>query len=263
MNEPVLLRHDDGKVAILTLNRPAALNALSDALLAALWAAFQTLAADRAIRAVVLRGAGKAFCAGHDLKEMQAGRAAVDQGRAYFADLFARCAAVMLAIRALPQPVIAEVHGTAAAAGCQLVASCDLALAQTGARFGVNGVNIGLFCSTPMVALSRNIAAKPAFEMLVTGGFIDAARAEALGLINRAVPPEVLGREVMMLAETVAAKLGPAVRIGKRAFYDQIGLPIAAAYDHTAAVMVENMLWRDTAEGIDAFLEKRSPDWPD
>lgn len=261
MPEPVLLRADEGGVATLTLNRPEALNALSDQLLAALRAAFAELAEDRTAKVVILRGAGKAFCAGHDLREMQAGRQSEDAGRAYFADLFARCAEVMLAIPRLPQPVIAEVHGIATAAGCQLVASCDMAVAAEGTRFGVNGVNIGLFCSTPMVALSRNVPRKVAFEMLTTGDFIDAARAREIGLVNRVVPPERLAEETRSLAGTVAAKLGPAVRIGKRAFYEQAELPIAAAYDHAAAVMVENMLWRDTAEGIQAFLEKRPPDW--
>ena len=262
MSDPILLREDEGPVATLTLNRPGALNALSDAMLADLKSAFAALAEDRTVKAVVLRGAGKAFCAGHDLKEMQAGRQAGDGGRAYFADLFARCSEVMLAIPRLPQPVIAEVHGIATAAGCQLVASCDMAVAAEGTRFGVNGVNIGLFCSTPMVALSRNIPRKMAFEMLTTGGFIEAARAEALGLVNRVVPHDRLAEEVRALAETVAGKLGAAVKIGKRAFYEQVELPVAAAYDHAAAVMVENMLWRDTDEGIRAFLEKRKPDWP-
>ncbi len=257
----ILLREDTGAVATLTLNRPEALNALSDAMLAELKSAFAALAEDKAIRAVILRGAGKAFCAGHDLKEMQAGRQSPDQGRAYFADLFARCAEVMLMIPRLPQPVIAEAHGIATAAGCQLVASCDMAVAAEGTRFGVNGVNIGLFCSTPMVALSRNIPRKHAFEMLTTGAFIDATRAEAIGLVNRVVPSETQQAETRNLAETIAAKLGAAVKIGKRAFYEQAELPIAKAYDHAAAVMVENMLWRDTDEGIQAFIEKRKPDW--
>jgi enoyl-CoA hydratase/carnithine racemase len=261
MTDALLLREDWGSVARLTLNSPANLNALSDAMLAALSDTLARIAADPAIRVVTLRGAGKAFCAGHDLREMQAGRQAPDAGASYFADLFTRCAAVMQAIVHLPQPVIAEVHGIATAAGCQLVASCDMAIAAEGTRFGVNGVNIGLFCSTPMVALSRNVPRKQAFEMLTTGRFIDAARAEAIGLINRSVAPEALADEVAALADTVAAKLGAAVRIGKRAFYDQIDMDLAAAYTHTGAVMVENMLWRDTDEGIAAFLEKRVPDW--
>ncbi|MBK5928087.1 enoyl-CoA hydratase [Rhodobaculum claviforme] len=257
----LLLREDAGGVATLTLNSPANLNALSDAMLAALMEALVALDGDDTVRAVVLRGAGKAFCAGHDLKEMQAGRQAEDGGRAYFGDLFTRCAAVMQAIGQLPQPVIAQVHGIATAAGCQLVASCDMAVAAEGTRFGVNGVNIGLFCSTPMAALSRNIPRKQAFEMLTTGGFIDATRAEALGLVNRVVPPEALAAEAQALADTVAGKLGAAVRIGKRAFYDQLEMGLSDAYAHTGAVMVDNMLWRDTAEGIQAFIEKRPPDW--
>lgn len=257
----ILQRSDQGAVARLTLNHPEKLNALSDAMLAALQDQFDSLAQDPSIRVVILAGAGKAFCAGHDLKEMTQGRQAADGGRAYFADLFARCARVMTAIRTLPQPVIAQPHGIATAAGCQLVASCDLAIAATGTRFGVNGVNIGLFCSTPMVALSRNIPRKQAFEMLTTGDFIDTDRAQALGLINRAVDPDRLEAETDALAARIAAKLGAAVRIGKRAFYDQLEMPLDQAYAHTGDVMVENMMYRDTAEGISAFLEKRSPDW--
>jgi len=257
----LILREDAGGVARLVLNAPGNFNALSDAMLAALKAAFAALADDRSIRVVVLAATGKAFCAGHDLKEMQAGRAAPDKGRAYFADLFARCAEVMQMIPALPQPVIAEVHGIATAAGCQLVASCDMAVAAEGVRFGVNGVNIGLFCATPMVALTRAVPRKAAFEMLATGEFIDAARARELGLVNRVVPPEALTDETARLAAVVAAKLGAAVKIGKHAFYQQIELGLAAAYDHAGAAMVENMLWRDTEEGISAFLEKRPPDW--
>jgi len=262
MADAVLTRENRGRVAELTLDRPGALNALSDGLLAALADEFARLAEDRETRVVVLRGAGKAFCAGHDLREMQAGRQSEDGGAAYFADLFARCSGVMQQIRALPQPVIAEVHGIATAAGCQLVASCDMAVAAEGTRFGVNGVNIGLFCSTPMVALSRNVAPKQAFEMLTTGGFVEAERAREIGLVNRVVPGERLGAETAALADTVAGKLDPAVRIGKRAFYEQLEMPLAEAYAHTSAVMVENMLWRDTEEGIQAFLEKRAPDWP-
>jgi len=257
----ILERDDSGAIARLTMNSPGNLNALSDAMLAALSAEFARLAQDRSIRVVTLAGAGKAFCSGHDLKEMQAARQSPDNGRGYFADLFSRCTAVMTAIRDLPQPVIAAPHGIATAAGCQLVASCDMAVAAHGTRFGVNGVNIGLFCSTPMVALSRNIPRKQAFEMLTTGQFIETDRAQALGLINRAVEPANLADETMQLAETVAAKLGTAVRIGKRAFYDQIELGLDDAYAHTGAVMVENMLDRDTDEGINAFLQKRAPEW--
>ncbi|MDP3861358.1 MAG: enoyl-CoA hydratase [Phaeovulum sp.] len=257
----LIMRKDAGGVARLVMTSPANYNALSDAMLAALKQAFTALAADASVRVVVLAGAGKAFCAGHDLKEMQSGRAAPDRGRGYFADLFARCAEVMQMIPALPQPVIAEVHGIATAAGCQLVASCDMAVAAEGTRFGVNGVNIGLFCSTPMVALSRNVPRKAAFEMLTTGAFIDAARARELGLVNRVVAPEALTTETAALAALVAGKLGAAVKIGKRAFYQQIEMDLAGAYAHAAGVMVENMLWRDTDEGMAAFLEKRKPDW--
>ena len=249
------------RVAVLTLNRPGALNALSDALLAALKAALARAADDAAVKVVVIRGAGKVFCAGHDLKEMQAGRAAADKGAAYFADLFGRCGEVMQMIPALPQPVIAQVHGIATAAGCQLVASCDMAVAAADARFGVNGVNIGLFCSTPMVALSRNLPRKQAFEMLTTGEFLTAERAREVGLVNRIAAPESLEATTMDLARTVAGKLGAAVRIGKRAFYEQAGMPLDQAYRYTGAVMVENMLLRDTDEGIAAFIEKRKPDW--
>lgn len=261
MTEPLLLREDHDGVARLTLNSPGNLNALSEAMLDALEDALGALAQDRTVRVVILRGEGRAFCAGHDLREMQAARQAPDGGAAAFGALFARCAAVMQAIVALPQPVIAQVHGIATAAGCQLVASCDMAIAAEGTRFGVNGVNIGLFCSTPMVALTRNVPRKQAFEMLVTGAFIDAGRAAEIGLINRAVAADTLGDEVATLAATVAAKLDAAVRIGKRAFYDQADMTLPAAYAHTAAVMAGNMLWRDTDEGIAAFLDKRAPDW--
>ncbi|HEY9021589.1 enoyl-CoA hydratase [Seohaeicola sp. SP36] len=257
----LLERNDTGAVAHLRMNAPEKLNALSDAMLAALQTEFDALADDRSIRAIVLSGEGKAFCAGHDLKEMTAGRQAEDGGAAYFKDLFDRCARMMMSIQRLPQPVIAQVHGIATAAGCQLVASCDMAVAAEGTRFGVNGVNIGLFCSTPMVALTRNVPRKQAFEMLTTGQFIPATRAEAIGLINKVVPPEDLVRETATLAGMVADKLGAAVKIGKQAFYTQIDMPIAQAYDYTGDVMVQNMLYRDTAEGISAFLDKRHPEW--
>lgn len=258
---PILERDDTGPIARLTLNAPEKLNALSDAMLAALQSEFDTLATQNHIRVVILSGAGKAFCAGHDLREMTAARQAEDGGRAAFDDLFSRCAAVMTAIRTLPQPVIAQTHGIATAAGCQLVASCDLAVAAHGTRFGVNGVNIGLFCSTPMVALSRNIPRKQAFEMLTTGEFIDTARAVELGLINRAVPADTLARATTDLAETLASKLGSTMKIGKEAFYNQLELPVEAAYAYTRGVIVENMLDPDTEEGINAFLQKRPPDW--
>ncbi|MGR3722264.1 enoyl-CoA hydratase [Abyssibius alkaniclasticus] len=257
----ILLRDDADGVTTLTLNTPDKLNALSDEMLAALQGQFDTLKVDTDSRVVILRGAGKAFCAGHDLKQMQAARSGADKGRAYFKDLFERCARVMLAIQALPQPVIAQPHGIATAAGCQLVATCDLALAAEGTRFGVNGVNVGLFCSTPMVALTRNVPAKVAFEMLTTGQFIETSRAERIGLINRAVPLEALEDETMALARIIASKRAAVVKIGKEAFYAQRNMTPAEAYDYAGAVMVENMLFRDTEEGIAAFIDKRPPNW--
>lgn len=258
----ILLRDDAASIATLTMNAPERLNALSDAMLAALQSEFDAIADDPTVRAVILRGTGKAFCAGHDLKEMQAGRQAEDGGAAYFADLFDRCATMMQRIQSMPQPVIAQVRGIATAAGCQLVATCDLAVAADETRFGVNGVNIGLFCSTPMVALTRNINRKAAFEMLTTGRFINAREAQELGLINRAVHSDALSRETNELAQTIAAKLPTAVKIGKQAFYAQAQMTTAEAYAYTGDVMVQNMLAADTNEGINAFLEKRKPDWP-
>ncbi|MBC6407119.1 MAG: enoyl-CoA hydratase [Rhodobacteraceae bacterium] len=257
----ILQRHDKRAVAHLVLNAPERLNALSDEMLASLQMALDALAQDQSIRVIVVSGAGKAFCAGHDLKQMTAGRQAADGGKAYFKGLFERCARVMQTIQAVPQPVIAQVHGIATAAGCQLVASCDMALAATEARFGVNGVNIGLFCSTPMVALSRNIPRKRAFEMLTTGRFISAGEAQSLGLVNRVVEAADLPQATDDLAQEVAGKLSAAVRIGKRAFYAQAGMSVADAYAYAGEVMVQNMLYRDTAEGIGAFLEKRPPQW--
>ena len=257
----ILERRDTDAVCHLHLNAPERLNALSDEMLAALQEQIDALHHDRTVRVVVISGAGKAFCAGHDLKQMTAGRQAEDSGKAYFKDLFDRCARVMTGVQRLPQPVIAQVHGIATAAGCQLVASCDMAVAAEGTRFGVNGVNIGLFCSTPMVALSRNIPRKQAFEMLVTGQFIDAHRAEALGLVNKVVPAEDLADATHEMAQLVASKLGAAVKIGKQAFYEQVQMGLDDAYAYTGQVMVENMLYRDTEEGIAAFLEKRPPDW--
>lgn len=251
-----------GRVLRLTLADPGRLNALSDAMLAALTAELARIARDTAIKTVVLAAEGKAFCAGHDLREMQAARAAPDGGAAAFRDLFDRCARVMLAIRALPQPVIAEVQGIAVAAGCQLVATCDMAVAADTARFGVNGVNIGLFCSTPMVALTRAIPPKAAFELLTTGRLIDAREALSLGLVNRVADPAALTETTMDLAQTIAGKLGRALRIGKQAFYAQSELPEADAYTYAGAAMVQNMLDTQTAEGIAAFLAKRPPDWP-
>lgn len=260
--DAILLREDADGIATLTLNRPAALNALSTELLAAVQAEFDRLATDASVKAAILRGAGKAFCAGHDLKQMTAARQAEDGGREAFSALFAQCARMMTSIRRLPQPVIAEVHGIATAAGCQLVAACDMAVAGESARFGVNGVNIGLFCSTPMVALSRNVPMKQAFEMLVTGELIPAARAREAGLVNRVAPDGSLAEETRALAERAAEKLASAVRVGKRAFYEQAEMTLDAAYAHTGRVITENMLHRDTAEGVAAFLEKRPPDWP-
>lgn len=261
MSLPILLHETEGDVAILTLNAPARMNALSDAMIAALTLTLQKIDQDTATKVVILRGAGKAFCAGHDLHEMQAARDTPDGGAAAFQDLFDRCAALMRMIPRLRPPVIAQVHGIATAAGCQLVASCDMAIAAQDTRFGVNGVNIGLFCTTPSVALSRNIPRKAAFEMLTTGAFIDADRASALGLINRAVPAEQLEDAVMGLARQVASKLGAVVALGKAAFYRQLEMDLAQAYDHAGTVMVENLMLRDTDEGMQAFLEKRRPDW--
>ena len=257
----LLHRTDADHIATLTMDAPERLNALSDAMLAALQENLDAIGQDDTIRAIIIRGTGKAFCAGHDLKEMQAGRQSPDAGAAYFADLFDRCAKMMQTIQSIPQPVIAQVHGIATAAGCQLVATCDLAIAEEHTRFGVNGVNIGLFCSTPMVALTRNINRKTAFEMLTTGKFLSAQEAADAGLINRAVPEEMLADETLKLATTIAAKLPAAVKIGKSAFYDQAAMTTADAYAFAGAVMVDNMLRADTNEGISAFLDKRKPDW--
>ncbi|MCH2077162.1 MAG: enoyl-CoA hydratase [Rhodobacteraceae bacterium] len=255
----ILERHDVGAVTTLTLNVPERLNPLSDAMLAALTQTFEELRETPECRVIVLRGAGKAFCAGHDLKEMETARG--ENGRAAWKDLFDRCATMMQTIPSLPQPVIASVHGIATAAGCQLVASCDLAVAEDGTRFGVNGVNIGLFCSTPMVALSRNVPRKHAFEALVTGEFLTAEQARTAGLINRVAAKGELEAETTKLASLIASKLGSAVKIGKEAFYKQIEMPVAQAYEYTGDVMVENMAHTDTAEGVQAFLEKRDPKW--
>ena len=257
----ILERNDKNSIAYILLNSPDTLNSLSDEMLAALTKEFENLKNDPKIRAVVLEGAGKAFCAGHNLKEMTKVRKAEDGGKAYFLDLFKRCARMMMLIQKLPQPVIAKVHGIATAAGCQLVATCDLAIAEKSTKFGVNGVNIGLFCSTPMVALSRNITRKKAFEMLTTGDFISAEQAKTLGLINRVVEIENFDLEAEKLAEQIASKLGVAVKIGKEAFYKQLEMPISEAYEYTGRVMAENMMFRQTEKGIDAFLNKREPTW--
>lgn len=257
----ILLRSDANAVASLTLNAPKKLNALSEEMLEALQSELDLIAQDRTVRAVIIKGSGKAFCAGHDLKQMTAARQTEDGGKAYFNELFSTCGKLMTSITKLPQPVIAQAHGIATAAGCQLVASCDMAVAAQGTRFGVNGVNIGLFCSTPMVALSRNIPRKQAFEMLTTGEFIDADKAIALGLINRAVPADELDAATLALAERVAGQLGVAVKIGKEAFYNQAEMTLAEAYAYTGRVMADNMLFRDTENGIAAFLDKRHPEW--
>lgn len=257
----LIQRQDSDHVARLTLNSPENHNALSAEMIAALTGHFQDIGNDDDIRVIVLAATGKAFCAGHDLRQMQALRAGTDNGAAAFADLFGKCAAMMQMIPDLPQPVIAEVQGTATAAGCQLVASCDLAVASQTARFGVNGINIGLFCSTPMVALTRVIPHRAAFEMLVTGEFVDAARAMQLGLINRIAAPDTLTDTAMQMAGTIAAKLPAAIRLGKRAFHDQLQLGLSDAYTASGDAICRNILMPDTAEGMAAFLEKRPPNW--
>lgn len=257
----LILRQDKDHIARLVLNSPTNYNALSVEMIEALTAQLDSIARDDGVRVVILAASGKAFCAGHDLRQMQAARDGGDGGGAAFADLFNSCARMMQMIPTLPQPVIAEVQGIATAAGCQLVASCDMAVAAEGARFGVNGVNIGLFCSTPMVALTRAIPPKAAFEMLVTGEFIDAARARQLGLVNRVVAPEVLTEAAMQMAAAIAAKLPQAIRLGKRTFHDQLRLGLAEAYATAGTTMCQNILLPDTAEGMAAFLEKRRPSW--
>ncbi|GEP08247.1 enoyl-CoA hydratase [Methylobacterium gnaphalii] len=256
--EALVLRSDRDGVATLVLHRPRARNALSLALLEALRDAFARLAADDGIRAVVLAAEGPAFCAGHDLKEMTAFRAEPDKGAARFAHLFELCSAVMMAIPALPQPVIAAVEGIATAAGCQLVASCDLAVAGEEARFATPGVQIGLFCSTPMVALSRNLSRKAAMQMLLTAELTDAAEAKALGLVNEVVAAGTALAAAQELAAGIARRNAYTVRVGKRAFYEQLEMPLAEAYAHAGRVMTENMLARSAEEGIDAFLNKRA-----
>ncbi|MFB9222364.1 enoyl-CoA hydratase [Paracoccus cavernae] len=257
----VILRDDSGHIARLVLNSPTNFNALSFEVIAALSAELTAIAQDDGIRVVVLAAEGKAFCAGHDIREMQSARSDSDGGRGAYERLFAACSAMMQQIVTLPQPVIAEVQGIATAAGCQLVASCDLALAAEGVKFGVNGVNIGLYCSTPMVALTRAVPPKVAFEMLTTGEFIDAARAREIGLINHVTTPDALRESTMAMAATIAAKLPAAVRLGKRAFHDQQGLPLTTAYPLMGKVICDNLMLPDTAEGLQAFLEKRAPDW--
>ena len=254
--ESVLLRRDEAGVAWLTLNRPGARNALSLDLLDATEAALTAIAGDGSVKVVVIGGAGPAFCAGHDLREIRA-----DPGRDALGALFAQCSRVMLAITRLPKPVIARVHGVATAAGCQLVATCDLAVAAEAARFATPGVNIGLFCSTPMVALSRAVGRKAAMEMLLTGELIDAPRAREIGLVNRVVPDSGLDAAVRALATGIAAKSPLTLAIGKEAFYRQAEMDLAAAYEYASEVMTRNMLARDAQEGVDAFLQKRAPQW--
>jgi len=255
MDQPLVLQQRDERgVVTLTLNRPQSLNALSEAMLAALGEAFVALAEDESVRAVVLGASGRAFCAGHDLKEMRA-----EPSLEYYERLFAQCSTVMLAIQRLPVPVIARVHGLATAAGCQLVAMCDLAIASRDARFAVNGVNVGLFCSTPGVALSRNVPRKKAFEMLVTGDFISAEEARANGLVNSVAAPEALDDEVEALVARIVEKPRAAVALGKASFYRQLELDFVSAYEDAGATMACNMMEPSALEGVQAFIEKRAP----
>ncbi len=255
--EPLLLHHrDDRGVVTLTLNRPGAFNALSEAMLSAFTNAFEALAADDTVRVVVLAAAGRAFCAGHDLKEMR-----TEPSLDYYRRLFDQCTAVMLAIQRLPVPVIARVHGIATAAGCQLVAMCDMAVASRDARFAVSGINVGLFCSTPGVALSRNVPRKVAFEMLVTGDFVSAEGARDLGLVNRVAEPEALDEEVESIVARIVAKPRAALAMGKALFYRQIEAGIEDAYADAGATMAVNMMDSCALEGVQAFIEKRPPAW--
>jgi enoyl-CoA hydratase/carnithine racemase len=254
---------DANGILRLTLNDVGRRNALSEAMLAELRAAFEVAGSDPAVRVIVLAANGPAFCAGHDLKEMTAGRAGDDGGKAYFAHVMSMCASVMQGIVNCPKPVIAEVTGVATAAGCQLVASCDLAIAADTAQFSTPGVHIGLFCSTPMVALSRNVADKHAMEMLLTGDMISAARAAEIGLVNRAVAPDALQETTMEMARKIASKSSMTLATGKRAYYAQREMDLAQAYDYASGVMVDNMLAQDAEEGIGAFIAKRTPQWKD
>jgi enoyl-CoA hydratase/carnithine racemase len=252
----VLTARDERGVVTLTLNRPQQFNALSEEMLEALQRELDAVAADAAARVVVIAASGKAFCPGHDLKQMKA-NPSID----YYRKLFAQCARLMLSIQRMPQPVIARVHGIATAAGCQLVATCDLAVASSDARFAVSGINVGLFCSTPGVALSRNIVRKQAFEMLVTGDFIDAPTAQARGLVNRVVPPDQLDAEVDRLAASIVAKPRAAIAMGKELFYRQLEAGIDAAYQMAGQTMACNMIDDVAQEGVQAFMEKRKPRW--
>ncbi|HMB47849.1 MAG TPA: enoyl-CoA hydratase [Afifellaceae bacterium] len=260
VSSEILLRQQAGSVLRLTMASPPA-NTLSEAMMDALRRALDTAAEDDTVKVVVLAAEGRVFSGGHDLHELTAHRADADRGREYFSDIMTRCAGLMQAIVRHPKPVIAEVNGLATAAGCQLVASSDLAIASQNAAFCTPGVNIGLFCSTPMVALSRNINRKHAMEMLLTGETVDANAARDFGLVNRVVPPEYLNQIVDKYAETIASKPAATVRTGKEAFYRQAEMELSDAYAYTAQVMVENMLARDAEEGIGAFIEKRDPDW--
>lgn len=260
-DDGILLRHDQDNIAILTMNRPKARNALSLDLIEAMDAAFQAISDDADIYAVVLAGAAPAFCAGHDLREMTEARSHDDRGRAYFESVFNACSAMMQRIVNCPKPVIAAVDGIATAAGCQLVATCDLAVAGASSRFATPGVNIGLFCSTPMVALSRNVSRKAAMEMLLLGDMISAEKAKDVGLLNAVVEDGAALDAALDLAAKIAAKSPLTVRTGKEAFYKQLEMPLGEAYAYTAQVMTENMLARDAGEGIGAFLEKRKPEW--
>ncbi len=262
-NAPVLRREADGAVVSLILNRPASRNSLSDELLSELTDALRSAGADPSVRAVIIAADGPAFCSGHDLREVTTRRADPDGGRAFFDRTMDLCSALMIAVTELPQPVIACVHGIASAAGCQLVASCDLAVAAADARFATPGVNIGLFCSTPMVALTRNVAPKHAMEMLLTGDAISADDARRIGLVNRVVPPGQERAEAMRLAQHIATRSARAIRVGKRAFHAQRTMGLADAYAHASRVMVENLLDADAAEGIGAFLARRPPQWND
>jgi enoyl-CoA hydratase/carnithine racemase len=259
----ILLREDIGSVAVLTLNRPQTRNSLSEAMLEALDDALTAIAHDASVRAVVLAANGPAFSAGHDLKELTSHRADDDRGRAYFKHIMTMCSTMMQQIVTMPQPVIAVVQGIATAAGCQLVASCDLAVASQAAKFATPGVNLGLFCSTPMVALARNVSRKHAMEMLLTGEMISAEHAARIGLVNRIVAPGTEREEALRIAKIIASKSAVTVKIGKEAFYRQLEMPLAEAYKYASEVMVENMLVRDAAAGIGAFIEKREPKWED
>src|SRR3569833_2586189 len=260
---PVLLRERDGEIAMLVLNRPHPRNSLSEALLVTLSAALDDIRSDPRARAVVLAANGPGFCAGHDLKELTARRADADGGRAYFRHIMTTCSAMMQKIVTLPQPVIAAVQGPASAAGCQLVASCDLAIASEAAKFATPGVDIGLFCSTPMVALSRNVSRKHAMEMLLTGDMVEAKRAAEIGLVNRVVPAGTERAEAVRLAKQIASKSSYTLKLGKEAFYSQVELPLAEAYAYATEIKTENMMARDAEEGICAFIEKRDPKWQD